>query len=125
METQEIAKKLNEFIACQSFTDYTFPKEHKLKLSEGCKEILDQLKFEWLFDMILFFNMTNRQAIVPLQVWSFTRLKNGRVKMSCEDESGNHLFGYSGNNLDFYCDIKFIVNNNYIAIYDEVYDEPE
>jgi len=126
METKAISKRLDEFKVTNPFTKYAFPKDHKIMISEGCKLILDKLKATWLFDMILFFQLARREQLLSFQMWTLNRLPDGRIKMTCEDESGSNISSYSVQEINFFTDeLKFIVNDGYIAIYEEIYYDQE
>jgi hypothetical protein len=126
MKTLDIEKKLNEFIEMAPFSEYKFPDNHKIQLSEGCKYILENCNAEWLFNMILFYQLEKKKFNLSMLVWTVSKLPDGRTRISCEDEHEEHMFGQSSSGVYFPWDEKkFVVNDDYVAIYDEIYYEPE
>jgi hypothetical protein len=126
MKTHPIIKRLNEFIETAKFDEYKFPDDHKLKLSEGCKALLKQYDAAFLFDLILFVQLSKKEVNLTWQVWTFNKGPGGKMKVTCDFEHGQYLMGNSVTAIDFPLDeVKVIVNNEYTALAEEVYYEPE
>ena len=124
MDTKAIEKRLKKYINYSTFREFKFPEEHKLLLSEGCRIILEEGGIIWLFNMILFFQLTWINKKMPVQVWTFSKLPDGRMSLMCEDKYGEHHFADSNTTINFpFNKMRFIVHDRYMTIYEEVFHE--
>ena len=92
---------MKQFTGSIGLYEYKFPSDHKLLLTDGTDFVLQKFNVAWLFDTILFYQLSGEFGELPFQKWDLIKEPDDKWRLECTDGNNVLLSGRSLFKINF------------------------
>jgi hypothetical protein len=89
---EELLRVLSQFTGTSQYFEHKLTNGWKMKLTAGCNYVREAMEANWLFDLILSYQIHNEIRDEPVQTWKFHKISGEvddipNIDISCTDRN--------------------------------------